>query len=192
MGARRGTFRLKLIVACTLGAWASTGLAGAEQTAQKYPYGIDPDTGEPVLVPARAAEDDEAVQVSSAAGQDPCEVLGQWGQTFGPFQSRSRGVVFQVTSEEELLELEMELLFGTAQAPVNTDLHFFIYRRLTTTPSPFDDPFTEFDEVLSFVVPSLGNGTRTFYSTGLIDPPLVLEAGYEYALGVSWGNVNVT
>ncbi len=135
----------------------------------------DPD-GEPIdFLPAPAS----TVAEAEAAG---CRKIGDFITVFSG-ASRFRGDVFRIERTSTLLEIQLELAFqGT------TNLYCSIHRREE------DGTWARYPHGATDVVIEDATNPdylRVFYSTGTLQPPVVLEAGYDYMIGCAWGGVSI-
>ena len=131
----------------------------------------------------RPIKAEEPGDIASVAGQDQtCETVATARQSF-PTELRLRGNVYRVESPGVLLRYCMELNFtGT------TDLYFTILRRPVSQELL---PFTRHPQLPDdHVVRTVGLGRRLYCTTGEF-PPLTLQAGQEYLIGIAWGQVSI-
>ena len=103
-----------------------------------------------------------------------CENIGDFGDAYES-PNRYRGDAFLMTEDRELVEFKIELEFAGVR-----ELYFSIHRA-----NAGSNVFARLEGWTDIVVEYTGVG-RTYYTSGVLDPPVMLEAGYRYALGVSW------
>lgn len=134
---------------------------------------VDPDAGTEIHLelPARVT-----------AGISPdCNVIGGFFVTF-PGANRFRGNVYRVTANARLNQIHMELAYDD---PVN-----FVASVHRKNP---DGTYTQIG--LDIQVPTQTGGgaagAPAFVDSVVIDPPIALEAGFDYAIGFSWGAANM-
>ncbi|MGB2984363.1 MAG: hypothetical protein WBE26_00655, partial [Phycisphaerae bacterium] len=84
-----------------------------------------------------------------------------------------------------LTEIKMELKI---RWDADVDLHFSIHRAESGLDEPTYERIPDVDDV---VVPVVGNGVRTFYSTGTLSESVPLDVGYNYSIGVAWHSYDV-
>jgi len=122
----------------------------------------------------------------AVAGADPdCDVIGHY-DTLNSRTYRYRGDVYRFEFPARLKEIKMELAFSGT-----TDLHVAIHRK-----DPVDGSYKRYPESSSDIViggaVGLGAGVPKFYTTGILDDPVDLVAGFDYAIAFAWGAEAVT
>jgi len=120
--------------------------------------------------------------IAGTTGTDEeCQTVGGFSTVFSPITNVFRGNRFEPAESVTIFEFGYRLDVGSAQ---DFDLFFSIHEAPTGT-LPFtrtmDDVIIQFDEAK----------LSEIYTTGTIDPPITLEVGKEYILGVSWGQVAI-
>lgn len=137
---------------------------------------FDPEEGNEIHV-------DFLPRVIAGAVDPDCNPVGGFFVTF-PGASRYRGNVIRVTAAGRVRELQMELSFDDS-----VNFTAAIHRRVIGSTS------ATYDMVASIPVGSRdGDGSTNapiFVSTGLINPPIALEPGYDYAIGFAWGEATM-
>lgn len=103
-----------------------------------------------------------------------CEAIGGFGSGY-EFPNRFRGNALAMTEDRELTEFKLELEFSGER-----DLYFSIHRA-----DPGSNLYTRLEGWTDILVTETGVG-RTYYESGELVPPVTLESGYRYALGVAW------
>lgn len=139
----------------------------------------DPDAGMPteILLP-----DDGSFSILAGTG---CELISATPTTAPTGNSILRGNAFRLSRPSDLSEIQMELNFGTAGAPVPANASFSIHKNIGTSANPiWDHVWSQNPNIVL-----LGTG-RKFYSSGTITPP-TLASGVEYFIGITWANVNI-
>ncbi len=130
---------------------------------------------------------DEAgpIAPSTVAGSSDadCNVVGEF---LLPFEgtSRYRGNVYRIETGALLEQIKMELAFeGT------TDLVVAIHRK--EVDGLYHRHLELEDDIV--IAGALGEGefSPAIYRTPVLDPPITLEAGFDYAIGFAWGARNV-
>lgn len=146
----------------------------------------DPEEGSPMIVLEPSRDDADGGIAGSGEG---CETIGDFIQVFTN-PNRFRGDLFKMTQERILEEFSLELSFTGSLT-----LYYSVYEAedpgISTTYNKLDLTGIGGGDI---VVTAVGTGQK-FYSSGPIDVDpgtegqqgLVLEAGKQYAIGVSWG-----
>jgi hypothetical protein len=99
--------------------------------------------------------------------------------------SAIRGNVYRITQTATLTEIMMQMTVATP-----TPLHVGVYRRPSASTEAwvrYPDPAGD-DVIIAEPVA----GDLAWQTTGLLDPPLVLEAGFDYLIGFAWGAVDIS
>jgi len=167
---------------CVLAAF--TGAAALAWQTEKAELSHRADHGREIAAPAEPVSIISEAELLAGAGGGGCKEVGALTETF-TFTSRYRGNVYRIESEVTLTEIQMQL--GLANS---TPLHVAIHQRQpngswTRYPNPTGDDFVITNP------PAGGTGSMQFYSTGLLNPPVVLAAGADYAIAFAWGNTQV-
>ncbi len=156
---------------------------------------IDPDAGDEVTgarilsstLDSGAGDNATAsAQRGVVAGSlDPeCDIIGFFGDPPIAGTTRYRGNAYRFEFAAKLKEIKMELAFSGT-----TDLHVSIHRK---------EPNGEYKRYpggsTDIVIGGAdgGTGVPKFFTTGTLDPPVDLEAGFDYAVAFAWGSKTIT
>lgn len=110
---------------------------------------------------------------------DGCKAVGGNAELFDRI-NHYRGNSYRVTREVSLTEIKMLLGIN-----VSTPLYISIHRRETGTTGQW----IRYPEGIGWTIPTptaTGVANPIFYSSGEIDPPVLLEPGFDYAIGFAW------
>ncbi len=120
---------------------------------------------------------DEGAAGGTVAGiASECESVGAW-ELLPPLSgsSRFRGNAYTITSDVSLVEFGVELQIADGTL---ADVEFAIY--VKEVGGPWVQTFTATQTFM-------GTGSRSMLRSGVIDPPLGLLTGVQYAIGAGWG-----
>ena len=180
--------RLRLVVCATVvGSWAVAQAEVLEKQTYRQPVSHVEDAavldGEPLNVTfeRNVATERNVADAQGSAGT--CHLIGDF---LNPFSGtpRYRGNVYRIDLATTISELQMELAFAGT-----TNFYVSIHRHEgdgTWKRYPPDSS----DIVIPAVV-GAGSTTTMLVSTGEITPHILLEPGFDYAIGFSWTGVIV-
>ena len=152
--------------------------APAMTGARILSHTLDPDVGDEAPAPQPGG------QVAADAAAE-CDTIGVFANPFSG-TNRYRGNVYRFEFPAKLKVIKMELAFSGT-----TDLHVAIHRKEA------NGEYKRYPEGSSDMVilgADGGTGLPKFYTTGdlLLDDPVDLIAGFDYAIGFAWGSKTIT